>query len=55
MLKGVGNGQINWSQSSQPQAQATDQERTAAAKQAEEEKSVGAITATWQARSSSSE
>lgn len=42
--RGSSNGQINQSQSSQPQAQATDQEKAAATKQAEKENSVCAMT-----------
>jgi hypothetical protein len=35
--RGSGNGQINGSQSSQPQAKAEDQQKASAAKQAEKE------------------
>jgi hypothetical protein len=38
------NGQINWSQSSQPQAKATDQEKAAATEQAGKEESVCVMT-----------
>jgi glyoxylase-like metal-dependent hydrolase (beta-lactamase superfamily II) len=38
------NGQINWSQSSQPYAKATDQERAAATEQAEKERPRGGVT-----------
>jgi len=42
--RGSSDGQINWSQSTQPQAQATDQEKAAAAKQAEKKNAACALT-----------
>jgi hypothetical protein len=42
--RGSSNGQINWSQSSQPQAKAADQEKASATRQAEREDSACAMT-----------
>jgi hypothetical protein len=41
--KGPGNGQIHWTESPQSQSQAADQEKAAAAKQAEKEGTEGGI------------